>query len=266
MRKFNIVTLFILLVSISAYSQTNPPPPPAPTPLSPKEDFGNTQNSVMGAQSRSFGGGSIIKPNQILNSADFAMIGGPTYEKFTFRPGTSLGFGKMNFGKGYGVNAVLTFDLTQQSYSSYYKNKNLYYHFNFGKMGTTINLGGSVTKMFLTDKINFGVQIGSTVLEDHKYVYFILVPYTVLMANKEIKISNKIKWTPETFITICSPYYDLGLGTLGTSTTFNSVVGNSLSVNISKSFKMNTNWRMNINTTPKFGIMNNILIGGNLDF
>jgi hypothetical protein len=104
------------------------------------------------------------------------------------------------------------------------------------------------------------------VLEDHKYVYFILVPYTVLMANKEIKISNKIKWTPETFITICSPYYDLGLGTLGTSTTFNSVVGNSLSVNISKSFKMNTNWRMNINTTPKFGIMNNILIGGNLDF
>jgi hypothetical protein len=120
--------------------------------------------------------------------------------------------------------------------------------------------------MFLTDKINFGVQIGSTVLEDHKYVYFILVPYTVLMANKEIKISNKIKWTPETFITICSPYYDLGLGTLGTSTTFNSVVGNSLSVNISKSFKMNTNWRMNINTTPKFGIMNNILIGGNLDF
>ena len=52
MRKFNIVTLFILLVSISAYSQTNPPPP-APTPLSSKEDFGNTQNSVMGAQSRS---------------------------------------------------------------------------------------------------------------------------------------------------------------------------------------------------------------------
>ena len=57
MRKFNIILLFILLVSISAYSQTNPPPPPAPTPLSPKEDFGNTQNSVMGAQSRSFGGG-----------------------------------------------------------------------------------------------------------------------------------------------------------------------------------------------------------------
>ena len=133
-------------------------------------------------------------------------------------------------------------------------------------MGTTINLGGSVTKMFLTDKINFGVQIGSSVLEDHKYVYFILVPYTVLMANKEIKLSNNIKWTPETFITICSPYYDLGLGTLGTSTTFNSVVGNSLSVNLSKWFKMNINWRMNINTTPKFGIMNNVLIGGNLDF
>jgi hypothetical protein len=46
MRKFNIVTLFILLVSISAYSQTNPPPPPAPTPPSPKEDFGKLLVSV----------------------------------------------------------------------------------------------------------------------------------------------------------------------------------------------------------------------------
>jgi hypothetical protein len=35
---------------------------------------------------------------------------------------------------------------------------------------------------------------------------------------------------------------------------------------VSKIFKLNINWRMNINTTPKFGIMNNILIGGNLDF
>ena len=50
------------------------------------------------------------------------------------------------------------------------------------------------------------------------------------------------------------------------SNTFNSVVGNNISVKVSKSFKLNTNWRMNINTTPKFGIMNNILIGGNLDF
>jgi hypothetical protein len=34
----------------------------------------------MGAQSRSFGGGSIIKPNQLLNSADLTFIGGNTYE------------------------------------------------------------------------------------------------------------------------------------------------------------------------------------------
>jgi hypothetical protein len=259
-----LLILIPLLIWGNLFGQTSPPPPVSSSPSS-NELFGNSQNNIIGAQSKSFGGGSIIKPNPMLTSADFALIQNPTYED-GWRYGTSLGWSKIKNEKGFGVNAVLTFDLTQQSYSSYYKNKDLYYHFNFGKMGTTINLGGSVTKMFLTDKINFGIQIGSSVLEDHKYVYFILVPYTVLMANKEIKLSNKIKWTPETFITLCSPYYDLGLGTLGDSTTFNSVVGNSLSVNVSKWFKMNINWRMNINTTPKFGIMNNVLIGGNLDF
>ena len=61
-------------------------------------------------------------------------------------------------------------------------------------------------------------------------------------------------------------YYDLGISKSGTSDTFNAVVGNNMSVKVSKAFKLNINWRMNINTTPKFGIMNNVLIGGNLDF
>jgi len=259
MMKKLLLILLPLLIWSNLFGQPTPPSPGS------NEIFGNSQNNIIGAQSKSFGGGSIIKPNPMLTSADFAFIQNPTYED-GWRYGTGLGWGKINQGKGFGVNAVLTFDLTQQSYSSYYRNKEWYYHFNFGKMGSTINMGGSVTKMFLKDKVNFGVQIGSSVLEDHKYVYFILVPYTVLIANKEINFSKNIKWTPEAFITLCSPYYDLGLGTFGTSTTFNSVVGNSLSINVSKWFKMNVNWRMNINTTPKFGIMNNVLIGGNLDF
>ncbi len=124
----------------------------------------------------------------------------------------------------------------------------------------------SVTKVFKSDIVNTGIQFGTSVLEDHKYVYFIMVPYAVLMINKEIDLSKNINWKPEAFITLCSPYYDLGMNFSSTSKTFNAVVGNNLSVDISKYFKLNVNYRTNINTTPKLGIMHNILIGGNLDF
>lgn len=263
MRKLLLIML-LLLVGNLIYSQT-PPPPAAPPPPSANEQFNSTQNNIIGAQSKSFGGGSIVKPNPMLTSADFALIQNPTFES-GWRYGTSLCYSKISDGKGFGINAVLTFDLTQQSYSSYYKNKNWYYHFNFGKMGTTHNIGGSVTNMKLTKKLNYGYQIGVSVVEDSKNIYFILVPYAVLLANKEMSLSPKIRWMPEIFITLCSPYYDLGLKKNDVSNTFNSVVGNNISIKVSKSFKLNINWRMNINTTPKFGIMNNILIGGNLDF
>lgn len=265
MRK--LLFIIVLLVSNLIYSQTPPPepPPPAASPPSANEQFNSTQNNIIGTQSKSFGGGSIVKPNPMLTSADFALIQNPTFES-GWRYGTSLCYSKISDGKGFGINAVLTFDLTQQSYSSYYRNKNWYYHFNFGKMGTTHNIGGSVTNMKLTKKLNYGYQIGVSVVEDSKNIYFILVPYAVLLANKEMSLSPKIRWAPEIFITVCSPYYDLGMKKNEYSNTFNSVVGNNISVKVSKSFKLNTNWRMNINTTPKFGIMNNILIGGNLDF
>ena len=183
--KLNIF-LFLLLFPSLGFGQTNPPPPPAPAAPSPQEDFGTTQNSIMGTQSRSFGGGSIIKPNQILNSADFVLVGSPTYETFKFRSGTSLGWGKTNQGKGYGINAVLTFDLS--------------------------------------------------------------------------------KWKPEAFITLCSPYYDIGKNFFDKSNTFNTVVGNNVSLKISKSFNFNICWRMNINTTPRWGVMHNILLGTTLGF
>ena len=264
MRK--LLFIIVLLVSNLIYSQTPPePPPPAASPPSANEQFNSTQNNIIGTQSKSFGGGSIVKPNPMLTSADFVLIQNPTFES-GWRYGTSLCYSKISNGKGFGINAVLTFDLTQQSYSSYYRNKNWYYHFNFGKMGTTHNIGGSVTNMKLTKKLNYGYQIGVSVVEDSKNIYFILVPYAVLLANKEMSLSPKIRWTPEIFITVCSPYYDLGMKKNEYSNTFNSVVGNNISIKVSKSFKLNTNWRMNINTTPKFGIMNNILIGGNLDF
>ena len=257
------IILLVLLIPIYLLGQ--PKPPSNPTS---KELFGTTQNNIVGAQAKSFGGGSIIKPNPMLTSADIAFIGSNTYEpnQPLFRLGAGLGYGKNKKNSGYGVNAIVTFDLSQQSYSTYFYKKTWYYHFNFGSMATTKNVGMSVTKVFKSDVVNTGFQFGLSVLEDHKYVYFIMVPYTVLMVNKEVKISNKINWKPESFITLCSPYYDLGMNFSSTSKTFNAVVGNNLSVDISKYFKLNVNYRTNINTTPKLGIMHNVLIGGNLDF
>ena len=51
-----------------------------------------------------------------------------------------------------------------------------------------------------------------------------------------------------------------------TSSTFNVVAGNNVAFKIGKHFKINLNWRANINTTPQFAIMNNILFGSNLKF
>ena len=264
------ILLSILLVPILSFGQTNPPTPATP---SAKEDFGNTQNSIMGAQSRSFGGGSIIKPNQVLNSADFAMVGSPTYETFSFRPGTSLSWSKINFGRGFGVNAVLTFDLSQQAYSLYYRREKWYYHINFGRMAMALNTGASVTRVWEPKNIkNFtlGAQLGVGVVANgkstNKDAYFVAVPYIVLLAQKEFKLSEKFDIRPEAYITMCSPYYDIGMNFFSTSSTFNAVVGNCIGIKVSKKFKMNLTYRGNMNTTPKWGLMHNILIGSTLKF
>lgn len=272
MKKILLVLSFFIVYSLN--SQTNPPPPPntpppqtvAPSPPEPKELFGNSQNNIIGAQTKSFGGGSIIKPNPMYTFADFALIGGPTYESFVFRPGAGIGYSNSKNLNVIGGNAILTFDLSQQSYSIYYNKLLWYYHLNFGKMTTTKNIGGSVTRIFKKKNLNYGIQFGTSVLEDHKYIYFILVPYTVLFSNTDIRLSNQIKWKPEVFLTLSSPYFDLGKSYTSVSNTFNSVIGNNISIKVSKSFVFNINYRMNVNTTPKFGVMRNILLGANLDF
>ncbi len=262
--------LILAFIPLFTFAQPAPPPAPAPAPPPPTADFGTTQNNIAGAQSRSFGGGSMIRPNPILTSADFGFIQNPTFET-GWRYGTGLGWGKINAGRGFGINAVLTFDFTQQTYSTYYTNKDWYYHINFGKMGKSLNTGISVTKIWepvKVDKLLFGIQTGMSTIKstDSTNKYFILVPYMVLIAQKEFDITKRISWRPETFITLGSPYYDLGLSFFSTSNTFNAVVGNNISVKVYKKFKLNVNWRMNMNTTPKWGLMNNILIGTNLGF
>lgn len=260
---------FILLcLQLGVFAQPGPPPPPPPPTkptLLPREDFGNTQNNIAGSQSRSFGGGSIIKPNQIYNSADFMLVGSPTYEEFSFRPGTSLSWSKLNLKKGYGVNVIVTFDLSQQAYSFYYRYEDWYYHINFGKMGTALNTGASVTYMKQLKSLTLGTQLGVSVVANGKSTdkdaYFVAVPYLVLILQKEFIITEYIDFKSEAFITMCSPYYDIGLDYVSTSSTFNAIVGSCIGIKLSKYFKLNLTYRANINTTPKWGVIPNILIG-----
>jgi hypothetical protein len=269
------ILLFLLFIPMIALGQAGPPPAPAPAPPAPQEDFGTTQNSIIGAQSRSFGGGSIIKPNQILNSADFTLVGSNTYEadQPAFRPGTSLSWSSINFGKGFGINAMATFDLSQQAYSFYYRHEKWYYHINFGRMGMALNTGASVTRVWepLSEKdFTLGVQTGVGIVANGKSTdkdaYFVAVPYIVLLAQEEFKLSERITIRPEAYITMCSPYYDIGMNFFSTSSTFNAVIGNCVGIKISKKFRLNLTYRGNMNTTPKWGLMHNILIGSTLKF
>ena len=265
--------LYILfLIPVIVLAQPTPTVAPAPPPASTAapSDFGNTQNNIIGAQGRSFGGGSLVKPNPMLTAADFALIGSPTYETFKFRPGVGIGYSRINGGKGFGINAILTFDLSQQTYSFYYRRKKWYYHLNLGRMAMTLNSSLSVTRMWEFKKVTAGIQLGTSVVANGKKTdkdaYFVLVPYSVLIVQKEITLSKRIDWRPEAFITLCSPYYDLGANFSSKSNTFNAVVGNNIGIKVHKKFKLNIDWRMNMNTTPKWGVMHNILIGTNLKF
>ena len=132
------ILLVLIFAPIILFGQPKPPSKPSSNPSS-NELFGTAQNNIMGAQAKSFGGGSIIKPNPMLTSADIAFIGSNTYDpnQPLFRLGAGLGYGKNNKNSGYGANAILTFDLSQQSYSTYFHKKNWYYHFNFGSMTST---------------------------------------------------------------------------------------------------------------------------------
>ena len=267
--QIKLLYVILLLIPLGVFAQPLPPaPPPSKPTTTSDEDFSSTQNNIIGSQSRSFGGGSIIKPNQMYNSADFMLVGSPTYEEFTFRPGTSLSWSKLNFKKGYGGNAVVTFDLSQQAYSVYRRNKSWYYHINFGRMGMALNTGASVTRVWeptdmkgLTLGTQFGIGVVANGKSTDKNAYFVAVPYLVFILQKEFTITKRIDFKPDAFITLCSPYYDIGKNYTSTSSTFNAVVGNCIGIKLSKYFKLNLTYRGNMNTTPKWGLMHNILIG-----
>lgn len=265
--------LFILLfIPLFVLGQTGPAPapPPAPAPTPPP----TLQNNTGFVQSQSVNSfkpsGSMVKPSPFLAGADMAMIQNPTFES-GFRYGFSLGYAKQSFDERYsfGTNIIGTFDLTQRAvnifYSRKYKKLKVFTSYSFAQIGTSQSHGPNVMFVFNTkNKINYGVNTGLSFIDGENYR--ITSPTLVFMINKDLKIFKKLEWTPELFSTFSNNYYNRDSKSWGTSLTCNAIVGNSFAFKVSKKFKMNIDWRMNINTNPSFGIMNNILLGTKYDF
>ena len=72
--------------------------------------------------------------------------------------------------------------------------------------------------------------------------------------------------SPNLYTTFTDAYYDRDSKSWKNDFTFNALVGTTFSYKFSKRFVLNFGYRGNINTNPKFGLMNNILIGSNFKF
>jgi len=270
MKRLILLIVSLLVVQLSIFAQT-PPPPPPPADPPPMESVGQVQNATGFVQSKSFNppGGSMVKPNPFLAGADLAIIQNPTFEG-GFRPGFSMGYVKTSFDgvNSFGGNALATFDITQRAvnlfYGRLYKNHTTYYSASFAQIGMDCSYGPAVTRVWKLKRFNAGSTIGFTFVDG--IGYRIWSPNLVFLINKPIKINSRFKWTPEIFATFADLYYNRKETTWDRDLTCNALVGNAIGINFGKKFVFNIDWRMNINTNPKLGIMHNILLGTNYKF
>ena len=266
-----ILIFILILIPIITLGQAPPPAPPPPVAPSPPSTLQNNTGFVQSQSANSFKpSGSMVKPSPFLAGADMAIIQNPTFEG-GFRVGFSVGYAKQSFDgvNSFGANVIATFDITQRAinvfYSRKYKKFKLFTSYSFAQIGKSQSHGPNAMFVFNTkNKINYGVNTGLSFIDGESYR--ITSPTLVFMINKDFKLFNKIEWTPELFSTFSNNYYSRDSKSWGTSLTCNAIVGNSLALKISKKFKLNVDWRMNMNTNPKFGLMNNILLGTKFDF
>lgn len=221
-------------------------PPPPPPPPGPK--------------------GSVVKTNAFLTSSDFVFLQKPTYEGGWLKA-LSFGAGKssMNGVYSYGGNGFVTTDGSQLGLSGFVSkgNNNLFLsHVKLAKSKTTTATYVKIYK----GKWNkgFGINLSSSFTQvaksDSLPPMHIVAPSIMLFINRTYT-TGKFTITPDLLLSYSHMYWDAGLGTKTTDPTFNALVGTSFGYKISKRFILLVAYRGNINTNPKFGLMNNISIG-----
>ena len=208
--------------------------------------------------------GSVVKPNAFLTSSDFVFLQKPTYESGWLKA-LSLGAGKssLNGVYSYGGNGFITTDGSQYGVSGYVGKGNNNLFLSFTQIGTNRTTTLTYVKLY-KGKWNkgFGINASNTFsqITDTMPPMHTGAPSVMLFLNRTYG-TGRFTITPDLLLSYSHMYWDIGLGNKKTDPTFNALVGTSFGYKFSKRFILLVAYRGNINTNPKFGLMNNISIG-----
>jgi len=213
--------------------------------------------------------GSIVKTNAFLTSSDFVFLQKPTYEGGWLQA-ISLGAGKqsLNGVYSYGGNGFVTTDGNQYGLSGFVGKGNDNMFLSFTQIGTNRTTTITYVKLY-KGKWNkgFGFNVSSTFsqLTDTLPPMHTGAPSAMIFFNRTYG-TGRFTVTPDLLLSYSHMYWDIGLGTQKKDPTFNALVGTSFGYKFSKRFILLVAYRGNINTNPKFGLMNNISIGNKFNF
>jgi hypothetical protein len=213
--------------------------------------------------------GSVVKPSAFLTSSDFVFLQKPTYVGGWLQA-LSLGGGRtsLNGVYSYGGNGFVTTDGSQYGLSGYVGKGNNNMFISFTQIGNNRTTTATYIKLY-KGKWNkgFGFNMSSTFsqLTDTMPPMHTGAPSIMIFLNRTYG-TGKFTITPDVLLSYSHMYWDMGLGNQKLDPTFNALVGTSFGYKISKKFILLLAYRGNINTNPKFGLMNNISIGNKFNF
>jgi hypothetical protein len=168
----------------------------------------------------------------------------------------------------YGGNGFLTTDGSQYGVSGYVGKGNNNMFLSFTQIGNSRTTTLTYVKLY-KGKWNkgFGINASNTFsqIKDSLPPMWTGAPSVMVFVNRTYGI-NRFTITPDVLLSYSHMYWDIGLGTQTVDPTFNALVGTSFGYKISKKFILLLAYRGNINTNPKFGLMNNISIGNKFNF
>jgi hypothetical protein len=208
--------------------------------------------------------GSVVKTNAFLTSSDFVFLQKPTYVGGWLQA-ISLGAGKqsLNGVYSYGGNGFVATDGSQYGVSGFVGKNNNNLFLSFTKIGMNKTTTLTYIKLY-KGKWNkgFGINLSNNFSEvtDSLPPMWTGAPSLMLFFNRTYT-TGKFSVTPDLLLSYSHMYWDMGLNTSTVDPTFNALVGTSFGYKLSKKFTLLLAYRGNINTNPKFGLMNNISIG-----
>ena len=213
--------------------------------------------------------GSVVKTNAFLTSSDFVFLQKPTYVGGWLQA-LSLGGGRtsMNGIYSYGGNGFVTTDGSQYGVSGYVGKGNNNMFLSFTQIGNSRTTTLTYVKLY-KGKWNkgFGINASNSFSQvtDSLPPMWTAAPSVMVFVNRTYG-TGRFTITPDILLSYSHMYWDMGLGNRKIDPTFNTLVGTSFGYKISKRFILLLAYRGNINTNPKFGLMNNISIGNKFNF